>query len=89
MNFYSVVKDYFGFKKLLRNCQFTRYRVVKLRCLQDNTKKKQLCAFGKKCFDKEDIFGAFKRYFKIRRTTLNTRCTWTKIEVAKIKLETA
>ena len=34
-NHYSVVKGYFRFEKLLRNHYFTRYRVLKLRCLVD------------------------------------------------------
>ena len=34
-NHYSVVKGYFRFEKLLGNRYFTRYRVLKLRCLLD------------------------------------------------------
>ena len=34
-NPYSVVKCYFRFEKLLRNRDFTGYRVLKLRCLLD------------------------------------------------------
>ena len=36
MNHYSVINDYFRFKKLWRNRYITRYRVVKLRCLLEN-----------------------------------------------------
>ena len=34
-NHYSFVKGYFRFKELLRNRYFSRYRVLKLRCLLD------------------------------------------------------
>ena len=33
---YSVVRGYFRFKTLWRNCYFTRYRVFKIRCLLDD-----------------------------------------------------
>ena len=32
-NHYSVIRGYFRLKKLSRNRYFTRYRVLKLRCL--------------------------------------------------------
>ena len=34
---YSVIRGYFRFKKLLRNRYFTRYGVLKLRCLLHDT----------------------------------------------------
>ena len=37
MNHYSVIKGYFRFKELWRNRYITRYRVVKLRCLLENS----------------------------------------------------
>ena len=36
INHYSVMNGYFRFKRLWRNRYITRYREVKLRCLQEN-----------------------------------------------------
>ena len=36
-NHYSVIRGYFRSKKLSRNRYFTRYRILKLRCLLHDT----------------------------------------------------
>ena len=55
----------------------------------ESNKKKQLCTFVHKCLHNEDICREFKEYYMIRKTTANTRCNGTKLEIPKIKLEAA
>ena len=55
----------------------------------EDIKKKQLCTFVQKCLYNDDICCEFKQYFKMQNTSANTRCNGTKIDVPRIKLETA
>ena len=55
----------------------------------DNIKKKRLCTFVHKCLYSEEICSSFKNYYKMKETNLNTRNNGSKIEIPKIKLETA
>ena len=55
----------------------------------ESIKKKQLCTFVHKCLHNEDMCSEFKEYYMIRKTTANTRCNGTKLEIPKIKLEAA
>ena len=42
-----------------------------------------------KCLHNEDICSEFKEYYTIQKTTANTRCNGTKLDIPKIKLEAA
>ena len=55
----------------------------------EDIKKKQLCIFVHKCLHNDDICCEFKKYFKIRNISANTRCNGMKIDIPRIKLEAA
>ena len=55
----------------------------------ESIKRKQLCTFVHKCLHNDDICSEFKENYTIRKTTANTRCNGTKLDIPKIKLEAA
>ena len=55
----------------------------------ESIKRKQLCTFVHKCLHNDDICSELKEYYTIRKTTANTRCNGTKLDIPKIKLEAA
>ena len=46
----------------------------------EDIEKKQLCTFVHKCLHTDDICCEFKKYFKIRNISANTRCNGMKID---------